>query len=115
MKQEKWIKFMPLQKEVSEILKQVPRGVRGVFIEQAILEFASKKPSIHFHFDGITKPKRKRRSKEEIARDLNVQKSKKTISNDLSIEKSQNLQNKEKQDYQEQSKGKMMFNFANIK
>ena len=58
-------KFYPKSKEVVNILEQVPKGVRTLFIEQAILDFASRRPSIDFFFEGITKPKRTRRKKQQ--------------------------------------------------
>lgn len=66
------IKFFPKNQAVEKILEQVPKGARSLFIEQAILNFASKSPSISFHFEGITKPKRIRRSKNEIVASENL-------------------------------------------
>ena len=63
------IKFFPKSEQVIKVLEQVPRGARTLFVEQAILSFASRNPSINFHFEGITKPKRQRRSKDEMASD----------------------------------------------
>lgn len=65
------IKFFPKKESVIKVLESVPKGARSLFIEQAILDFASRKPSINFHFEGITKPKRTRRSKDEMANDEN--------------------------------------------
>lgn len=114
MKENKWVKFIPKSEQVVQILKQVPRGVRGTFIEQAILEFASKNPSISFHFDGITKPKRKRRTKEEMIRDKAlkaekaVQESSKTATNPVKSNIHSEILDMKKE------QGKMKFGFANI-
>lgn len=53
-------------KEILDILEQLPKGCKGLYIEQAILEFSKAKPRIEFHFEGITRPKRKRKTKEQI-------------------------------------------------
>lgn len=66
------IKFFPKKEEVVKVLEAVPKGARSLFMEQAILDFAKRKPSINFHFDGITQPKRKRRSKDEMANNVNL-------------------------------------------
>ncbi|KGI57255.1 hypothetical protein [Campylobacter sp. MIT 97-5078] len=118
MKENKWVKFIPKSEQVAQILKQVPRGVRGTFIEQAILEFASKNPSISFHFDGITKPKRKRRTKEEMARDK-VLKAEKAIqiSSKTAVSPVKTQIYNEASDTKKRqgvSQGKMMFGFADI-
>lgn len=127
MKQEKWVKFIPKSEQVAQILKQVPRGVRGVFIEQAILEFASKKPAISFYFDGITKPKRKRRSKEEIARDKALKAKEEDLKNQnkentsplrssikVDINSTQEFEKEENLQNTSAPKGKMMFGFKNM-
>lgn len=93
------IKFFPKSKEVAKILEQVPKGARSLFIEQAILDFASKSPSINFFFEGITKPKRKRRSQAEMAQSkvADTQSAPKAVSQSIASE------NKDGD--------KMMFNF----
>ena len=66
------IKFFPKSEQVIKVLEVVPKGARSLFIEQAVLNFAKRSPSINFHFEGITQPKRKRRSKDEMANDENI-------------------------------------------
>ena len=85
--------------EVMEILNQLPKGVKGMYIEQAILEFSQNKPKIEFFFDGITKPKRKRRSKEEM----------KNAQALAEVAKSS------KQEQMPEKQGKVMFNFGGQK
>ncbi|TNH33900.1 hypothetical protein [Campylobacter helveticus] len=62
--------------EVLDVLEQLPKGCKGLYIEQAILEFSRAKPRIEFYFNGITRPKRKRKTKEQIQ---NLQYENKTI------------------------------------
>ncbi|EAH8900300.1 hypothetical protein EWX78_08680 [Campylobacter coli] len=59
------ITFYVNNEKVISILEQLPKGVKGMFIEQAILEYSSRKPKIEFFFQGITKTKSAYKSKEQ--------------------------------------------------
>ncbi len=54
---------------VQKILEQIPKSIKGLYIEQAILEFSSRNPRVEFYFDGITKPKRNKAKKMVIETD----------------------------------------------
>ncbi|ARE80625.1 hypothetical protein [Campylobacter helveticus] len=86
--------------EVLDVLEQLPKGCKGLYIEQAILEFSRAKPRIEFHFDGITRPKRKRKTKEQIQNLKYENKGIKVIEKPLP--------------QVEGDKGKMMFDFAKM-
>lgn len=83
-------------KEILDILEQLPKGCKGLYIEQAILEFSKAKPRIEFHFEGITRPKRKRKTKEQSFLETSFKEVKSPI-----------LHSKAKA-------GKMMFDFGKI-
>ncbi|EAK0799717.1 hypothetical protein PQO74_000436 [Campylobacter lari] len=99
------IKITINNEKVKEILDQVPKVIRGTFIENAILDFASRNPKIEFHFDGVTKTKRTRRTKAQ----MQEAKNNKTNTHEDTC-KSINNDNKE-DDKAGNKKNRVMFNF----
>lgn len=91
-------------KQCIKILEQLPKGIRSMYIEKAILNFSKSNPKIEFFFDGFTKPKRKRRTKEEMQ---NIKSSKKADA-EQNIDSSKN----ETRSEELENSSKMMFNFT---
>ncbi|EAH8002289.1 hypothetical protein O1A23_001606 [Campylobacter coli] len=103
------VTFFINDEKVASILEQLPKGVRSMFIEQAILEYSSKKPKVEFFFHGITKTRRinKVKQQDKNSEENNLQ---------SKISKENNVQaniNELKNDNKAQKKsGGMMFNFS---
>ncbi|RTJ49309.1 hypothetical protein C3H69_09110 [Campylobacter jejuni] len=103
------VTFFMNDEKVASILEQLPKGVRSMFIEQAILEYSLKKPKVEFFFHGITKTRRinKVKQQEKNSEENNLQ---------SKISKENNVQtsiNEPKNDNKAQKKsGGMMFNFS---
>ncbi|MCR6574314.1 Uncharacterised protein [Campylobacter insulaenigrae] len=98
------IKITINNEKVKEILDQIPKVIRGAFIENAILDFASKNPKIEFHFDGVTKTKRTRRTKAQMQEAKN---NKTSIHKDTSVPLST-----EKEEHRTENKNRVMFDFG---
>lgn len=88
---------------VISILDQLPKGVKGMFIEQAILEYSSKKPRIEFFFQGITKARRNRIKQQEKVSENSLQ---------IKTQKENNTQTNINSDKIQKRGGAMMFNFG---
>lgn len=94
-------------KNVLSILEQLPKGVKGMFVEQAILNYSSKNPRIEFFFQGITKTKNATKAKDREKDSENTLKEK-------AQKEDNNPQAHANEDESEPTKknGGMMFNFG---